>query len=105
MANTSGHSKKVAVNGIMFLAYCVGNILAPQFFRASEAPQYTTAYRAILSGITIGNFCLIIYAVGIWYENRKTKKAFGDVSNDGLSTEDKLLDVTDKEKEGFVYVY
>ncbi|KAL2820148.1 hypothetical protein BDW59DRAFT_164761 [Aspergillus cavernicola] len=30
MANTSGHTKKVTVNAMVFLAYCVANILAPQ---------------------------------------------------------------------------
>ena len=52
MANTSGHSKKVTRNAIMFLSYCVGNIIAPQFFISSEAPDYLTGYYAILVAIS-----------------------------------------------------
>lgn len=105
MANTSGHSKKVGRNAIMFLSYCLGNILAPQFFRAAEAPEYPTAYRAILSGITIGNACLIAYGIGVWFDNRATIKKYGERPSEGLSTEDQLLDITDKEKEGFLYIF
>ncbi|EXJ88131.1 hypothetical protein A1O1_05059 [Capronia coronata CBS 617.96] len=106
MANTSGHSKKVARNAIMFLSYCLGNIIAPQFFRASEAPEYPTAYRAILSGITIAMACLVVYGVGVHFENRKMVKR-GDTQRfvEEASTDEILLDITDKEKKGFVYVY
>ena len=39
MANTSGHTKKVTMNAILFFSYCLGNIIAPQvwhFFTLGE---------------------------------------------------------------------
>ncbi len=101
MANTSGHSKKVARNAIMFLSYCVGNIVAPQFFRSSEAPEYHTAYRAILSGLCISTACLLIYAGGVYMENKK----MAQTTPEDASTEDLLVDITDKKKKGFVYTF
>jgi MFS transporter, ACS family, allantoate permease len=40
MGNTSGHSKKVAMNAIFFTAYCIGNIIGPQVFRRSDPPTH-----------------------------------------------------------------
>jgi hypothetical protein len=85
----------------MFVSYCIGNIIAPQFFISSEAPGYQTAFRAILSAITIGMVCVMIYGFGVYYENRKRST---DDSTEGASNQ-ALLDVTDKEKKGFVYIY
>ncbi|KAI4917328.1 hypothetical protein J4E90_003835 [Alternaria incomplexa] len=39
-ANTAGHTKKVTVNALVFIAYCISNIIAPQFFKADQAPLY-----------------------------------------------------------------
>ncbi|KAJ5223579.1 Major facilitator superfamily domain general substrate transporter [Penicillium chermesinum] len=37
MANTSGHSKKLTMNAIFFICYCIGNIIGPQCFRSNDA--------------------------------------------------------------------
>lgn len=47
-ANYRGVTKKTTVTALLFLAYCAGNIAGPHFFRASEAPVYGTAFRAII---------------------------------------------------------
>lgn len=39
-SNVSGFSKKSVVSSLLFIAYCVGNIVGPQFFLASEEPSY-----------------------------------------------------------------
>lgn len=39
-SNVAGFSKKATVNAMMFVAYCIGNIVGPQFFSPSEAPAY-----------------------------------------------------------------
>lgn len=46
-SNYRGVTKKMTVTAMMFGAYCCGNIIGPHFFRASEAPTYDTAFRAI----------------------------------------------------------
>lgn len=47
-ANTRGVTKKMTVSALLFIAYCTGNIAGPQFFKASEAPTYNTAFRTIM---------------------------------------------------------
>lgn len=39
-SNVAGFSKKSVVSSLLFVAYCVGNMVGPQFFLASEAPSY-----------------------------------------------------------------
>ncbi|KAJ3814367.1 MFS general substrate transporter [Lentinula aff. lateritia] len=46
--NYKGVTKKMTMTAILFLAYCTGNIAGPQFFKTSEAPTYSTAFRSIL---------------------------------------------------------
>lgn len=39
-SNIAGFTKKSTVSGMMFAAYCVGNIVGPQFFIPTEKPGY-----------------------------------------------------------------
>ena len=39
-SNIAGFTKRSTVSALMFVAYCIGNIAGPQFFLASEAPNY-----------------------------------------------------------------
>ena len=36
------------MTAMLFLAYCAGNIAGPQLFIATEEPNYSTAFRAIM---------------------------------------------------------
>lgn len=103
MANTSGHTKKVTVNALMFLSYCLGNIIAPQFFITSEAPGYYTGYNAILGCIIIAIVSLMVYAIGLNLENKRRDRNEGELGD--MADEVVLEDCTDKEKRGFRYVY
>lgn len=39
-SNVAGFTKRSVTNSMLFIAYCVGNLVAPQFFLASEEPRY-----------------------------------------------------------------
>ncbi|KAF9887266.1 hypothetical protein FE257_010394 [Aspergillus nanangensis] len=52
-SNTAGFTKKSTTAAMMFIGYCVGNLVGPQFFVASEAPNYQTAY-------TTWIFCFVL---------------------------------------------
>lgn len=39
-SNVAGFTKKSTVSALLFVAYCVGNIVGPQFFNPSEDPEY-----------------------------------------------------------------
>ncbi|KAF5496968.1 putative transporter [Colletotrichum siamense] len=104
MANTSGHTKKVTVNAMVFLAYCVANIIAPQTFRASEAPHYATGYNSILGFESSAVVLMAVYYVGVKYENRRRDKAYGEVVPGEISVGESMEDLTDWEKKSFRYV-
>lgn len=104
MANTSGHTKKVTVNAMVFLAYCVANIIAPQTFRASEAPHYATGYNSILGFESSAVVLMAVYYVGVKYENRRRDEAYGEVVPGEISVGESMEDLTDWEKKSFRYV-
>lgn len=39
-SNTAGFTKKATTGAMLFIGYCVGNLVGPQFFLSSEAPDY-----------------------------------------------------------------
>ncbi|EXJ94140.1 hypothetical protein A1O1_02533 [Capronia coronata CBS 617.96] len=107
MANTSGHSKKITMNAIYFLAYCLGNILGPQAFRASDAPDYSHGYAGLLACIVVAIAAILGYGFLCWYENKQRDReaaAGGSIGAEHVS-EDAFSDRTDKEKREFRYTY
>lgn len=53
-SNVAGFSKRSVVSAMVFIAYCVGNIVGPQFYDASEAPTYPVSamFRLFFSAAT-----------------------------------------------------
>lgn len=100
IANTSGNSKKTIVNAMNFTSYCIGNIIAPQFFRSQDAPGYALGYDAIIGFVCAGIVCLFLYGAGCIYENRLRDKKYGPPPAD-YHPDDDALDLTDKEKERY----
>ncbi|KAI1361595.1 MFS general substrate transporter [Xylaria arbuscula] len=52
-SNVAGYTKKQLTGAILFVGYCVGNIIGPQTFIEKEAPLYTSAYIAYVATIFI----------------------------------------------------
>lgn len=105
MANTSGHTKKLTVNALVFIAYCIANIIAPQMFRASQAPTYTTGYNCIIGFEAGAVFCIITYGVLAMIENKRRDREYKHMGLEDGTTDEDLLDLTDKVKPGFRYVF
>jgi MFS family permease len=103
MANTSGHSKKLTMNAIFFLAYCVGNIIGPQVFRSEDAPSYSHGYEGLLGCLAVAIASILAYGLLCRWENsRRDKEGQSDV----VPSEDAAFsDLTDKEKRAFRYTY
>ena len=95
LANTSGHTKKITVNAMVFLAYCVANILAPQTSRASEAPGYASGYNSILGFETSAMALMAVYYCGVKWENKRRDKEFGEDYAINLTMEESMDDLTD----------
>jgi hypothetical protein len=48
-SNVAGLTKKSVVSAMLFIAYCVGNIVGPQFYFASEEPTYEVCFPFIFA--------------------------------------------------------
>lgn len=103
MANVAGHTKKLTVNALIFIAYCTASIIGPQVFLAREAPDYSSGYNSIMGFEIAAIVCLAVYGVGCYYENRQRDRAERDDID--VTLEDQLDDRTDNEKPGFRYVF
>lgn len=84
-----GYTKRVTATALVFLAYCVGNIVGPHAFLASEAPVYETGCQLILACA----LCQIVCAVALRVLLVKRNKRKADLDVDvGV-----LEDITDFE--------
>jgi MFS family permease len=52
-ANIAGHTKKVTMNAVLLMSFCLGNILGPLTFRTSDAPNYIPAKIAIVATVSV----------------------------------------------------
>lgn len=102
--NVAGHTKKVTVNAIFLIGYCVGNLIGPQTFVTTQAPNYSGAKAAMVGCSSVSAICMVI----LWYlyvrENKKRdaiasdeKAAFEQIENH------EFADLTDKENPLFRY--
>lgn len=103
MANSSGHSKKLTINAVFFLSYCVGNLIGPQTFQSSDAPDYSHGYKGLLACIVVAMAAILAYGYLCHRENKRRDAMGAADSDDGDSGA--FSDLTDKEKPSFRYVY
>ncbi|KAJ5990749.1 hypothetical protein N7499_011295 [Penicillium canescens] len=110
-SNTAGFTKKSTVTAVVFVAYCLGNIVGPQIMFAREAPSYPSGF----AGMLVCFACSAILSISlrfycIW-ENRKrdaAATAAREHPEDSASMPSAYLNLTDKtdrELPQFRYVY
>ncbi|KAL5356742.1 major facilitator superfamily domain-containing protein [Aspergillus floccosus] len=99
-ANIAGHTKKVTVNSLVLIGYCVGNIAGPQFFKEQQQPRYGLGIGACMVSFII----LIVMVLAMrFYLVWQNKRRNGDRSSVGENLE--FFDLSDKQNPEFVYVY
>ncbi|KAJ5088918.1 Major facilitator superfamily domain general substrate transporter [Penicillium angulare] len=105
MANTSGHSKKLTMNAIFFLAYCIGNIIGPQVFRTDDAPSYSRGYEGLLACLVVAIVSIVSYGFLCRWENHRRDQKEGSQFDAEPSEAAAFSDLTDHEKQAFRYTY
>lgn len=103
-ANTAGHTKKVTTNALVFIAYCVSNIIGPQFFLSQQAPLYPLGTAAILGSYVLSTIIIILYATYCWWENRR-RDAVDEARGQRIHQDTDFRDLTDRENIHFRYVW
>lgn len=106
-ANTSGKTKKAFVSSSMAVAFAVGNIVGPQFFRSDQSPTYELGIFAMLVCYIIMVFCGIAYwGIILWLNRSRALERTGALDSCSVAVEDQeALDMTDRENVHFVYAY
>ncbi|KAL2872411.1 MFS transporter [Aspergillus lucknowensis] len=105
-SNVAGFTKRSVTSALLFVAYCVGNIVGPQCFLESEEPHYDTGMAVSVAGLALGVFfllCLLVYYI---WENRRRDARYGrpeDLSEVQAIAEG-LSNKTDLEITSFRYV-
>jgi len=70
-ANFAGHTKKVTMNAILLMSFCLGNIIGPLTFTGETAPVYIPAKIAIMA---TGAVAIVATCVLWWkydFENKR----------------------------------
>ncbi|KAH7039556.1 putative allantoate permease [Microdochium trichocladiopsis] len=104
-ANTAGHTKKVTLNAVVFGAYCVSNIIGPQFFKSAQAPLYPLGMGAMLVAYALSIVTMMLYMLYCWRENRRRDKVDDTASDQRVHADTDFQDLTDFENIHFRYVW
>ncbi|KAF2442825.1 MFS general substrate transporter [Karstenula rhodostoma CBS 690.94] len=73
--NFAGHTKKVTMNAILLMSFCLGNILGPLTFRDEDAPEFTPAKITIVAvDSTVVVAVMILLGYYMW-ENKRRNNA------------------------------
>ncbi|KAM3505362.1 hypothetical protein MY11210_007995 [Beauveria gryllotalpidicola] len=97
-SNFKGVTKKLTITALLFIAYCTGNIAGPQFFRESEAPTYSTAFKTIMICYSLVIvFSIVLRAYLQWFNALRSKMEGiqGSAAMAGIVADNKLESGTD----------
>jgi MFS family permease len=107
-SNVAGYTKKQLTAAILFIGYCVGNIIGPQTFRSSEAPHYHSAYIAMLVGYIIKLLSVIVLYIYMSIVNKRRDReaataGLAAVEEEKEAIEMGMHDITELDNKGFRY--
>ncbi|PSK39940.1 hypothetical protein C7M61_001751 [Candidozyma pseudohaemuli] len=102
-SNVAGHTKKVTVNAIFLIGYCVGNLIGPQTFIDAQAPGYSGAKIAMV----VSSACATLIMIAIWIIMARENKRRDERATDYLEFQQienhEFADLTDMENPMFRY--
>ena len=107
-SNLAGHSKKVTVNALTLVAFCLGNILGTQTFQASQAPGYIGGKISIMVCLSLQIVvCFILRYCNdqLNNKNRDLLAGMSEEEKDRLRDTLAYADETDRKNPFFVYTH
>ncbi|KAJ9623744.1 hypothetical protein H2204_011146 [Knufia peltigerae] len=103
--NIAGHTKRSVATSLMFVGYCVGFIIGPQFFLSSEAPKYSTGFKTMIILFAVSSLAPLGYLTYARYQNRQKAKFLEQSGEANVHIQnEEFLDMTDKQQSHFFYV-
>ncbi|CAN6601679.1 allantoate permease [Trichomonascus vanleenenianus] len=98
-SNAAGHTKKVTVNAIFLIFYCVGNLIGPLTFIQAQAPHYNGAKITMVVCAALTLFFMVL----LYYVNWRANKVRDDRSETLDVNNSEFADLTDFENPEFRY--
>jgi len=101
-ANYAGHTKKVTMNAILLMSFCLGNIIGPLTFTDESAPEYVPAKIAIIVTCAVAIGLVLILRYYYTWENKRRDKLASEREL-GHIVDVEFADRTDRENLEFRY--
>jgi MFS family permease len=108
-SNVAGYTKKQLTGAALFTGYCIGNIIGPHTFKASEKPHYHSAYIAMLVGYCVKLVMVVVLYIYMYSVNQKRDSE--GAQRIALAEEQEkeaielgMHDVTEIDNKGFRYI-
>ncbi|KAL7413287.1 MFS general substrate transporter [Mrakia frigida] len=115
-AVNAGHTKKTTVNAVFLIGYCLGNLCAPQMWKAEYSPRNTIPWIIILACYIACPIIMVMIGYGLHRENvrrdalpemEEEESYIDEVQADGTVVSRKLdmafADLTDRQNLKFRY--
>jgi hypothetical protein len=106
-ANFAGHTKKVTINAILLMSFCVGNIIGPLTFQPDghTPPEYIPAKIAIMATGLLAIAAVLVLLGLLWRENRKRDQEEREAGGYEHVVDSEFMDRTDKQNKEFRYSF
>ncbi|KAE9961365.1 hypothetical protein BLS_002336 [Venturia inaequalis] len=104
-SNIAGQTKKVTVATMMFIAYCIGNLIGPQIIHLKDGPRYLNA--KIIICVLYGFCAFVLLALRfVWvWRNARKERAIAELGDAYVHIPNQeFMDLTDQENKEFRYV-
>ncbi|ETS84022.1 hypothetical protein PFICI_05898 [Pestalotiopsis fici W106-1] len=98
-ANYSGHTKKVTMNALLLMSFCLGNIIGPLTFRDVDKPNYLPAKITVVVTSAVAVVLTAILMAYYSWENKRRDR----LAQEGHKENIEFLDLTDRENKEFRY--
>ncbi|GMM30668.1 hypothetical protein DAMA08_034130 [Martiniozyma asiatica (nom. inval.)] len=103
-SNTAGFTKKLVTNAITLIGYSAGNVIGPQTFRSTDAPDYNKAKAGCVGCYCATIVLMVILTILNIRENKKRDKSKAEAGDAYVVPENlEFADLTDFQNPEFRY--
>ncbi|KAI0378718.1 allantoate permease [Hypomontagnella monticulosa] len=99
-ANYAGHTKKVTMNAVVLISFCLGNIIGPLTFRDADKPMYLPAKIVIVASTAVALAATAALMTYYKWENSRRDRLYPVIEHKENS---EFFDLTDRENKEFRY--
>lgn len=109
-SNTGGQTKLMITSGMIWFGACIGNIISPFFYIASQAPKYQLGIGSLLVANCIELCLFVVLRFAFIWENKKKAKQREEMRARGEDTirsaeHTAFANLTDKENPKYVFYH